>query len=182
MKVKKATIVDAPVDIVYAAWHNFENFPRFMANIEDVRVVSHGRSHWKAKRPLGTSAEWDAEMTLDEKDRAIGWRAIPGNSSLMTGGRVNFNDVGGKTRLDVTIEYAPPGGPLGGVVTKIFADPEKRVEEDLERFRSVIGSAARFSSEPRTDESLGGSMGTTTAMDLAKRMESDGLERDIQDA
>ena len=86
-KVKKEVTVRAPLDIVYQAWHNFENFPRFMANIEDVRVVSGGRSHWKAKGPLGSSAEWDAELTLDEPNRAIGWRSI-GKSSLTTAGRV----------------------------------------------------------------------------------------------
>lgn len=93
MKIKKDIIVDAPVDIVYAAWHNFENFPSFMHNIEEVRVVSGGRSHWKAKGPLGTTAEWDAEMTLDENERAIGWRSIAGSSSVMTGGRVNFEAI-----------------------------------------------------------------------------------------
>ena len=33
------------------------------------------------------------EMTLDEKERAIGWRSIAGSSSVMTGGRVNFEAI-----------------------------------------------------------------------------------------
>ena len=44
-RIKESTTVQASVDLVYQAWHNFENFPRFMDNIEDVRVVSGGRSH-----------------------------------------------------------------------------------------------------------------------------------------
>jgi uncharacterized membrane protein len=169
MKIKKDIIVDAPVDIVYAAWHNFENFPSFMHNIEEVRVVSGGRSHWKAKGPLGTTAEWDAEMTLDENERAIGWRSIAGNSSLITGGRVNFEAIGSKTRLDVTIEYAPPAGPLGEVVSKIFSDPDKRVQEDLQRFREVMEAGAEFQNMGRkADESLGSSMGGTTQEELAE--------------
>ena len=74
-KVKKSVTVQAPVDIVYRAWHNFENFPNFMSNIDEVRVVNGGRSHWKAKGPLGSSAEWDAEVTMDKPNEAIGWRS-----------------------------------------------------------------------------------------------------------
>lgn len=44
-KVKKSVSVAAPVDLVDRAWHNFENFPAFMSNIEEVRVVGGGRSH-----------------------------------------------------------------------------------------------------------------------------------------
>ena len=104
MKVKKQVTINAPVDVVYAAWRNFGNFPSFMENIEDVRVVSSGRSHWKAKGPLGASVEWDAEITLDKEREAIGWRSIPGGSNITTAGRVNFEDRGGGTLLDVTIE------------------------------------------------------------------------------
>ena len=70
-KVEREVVVQAPVDIVYRAWHNFENFPKFMDNIEEVRVVGNGRSHWKAKGPLGSDAEWDAETTLDEHNKAL---------------------------------------------------------------------------------------------------------------
>ena len=55
--VKKFITVEAPVDVVYRAWRNFENFPRFMDNIEEVRMSDGVLSHWKAKGPIGTAAE-----------------------------------------------------------------------------------------------------------------------------
>jgi uncharacterized membrane protein len=169
-KVKKDIIVNAPVETVYGAWRNFENFPRFMDNIKEVRTVSGNRSHWKAKGPLGSAPEWDAEMTLDEPNEAIGWRSIPGDGNLTTAGRVNFRPVDGGTRLDVTIEYDAPGGPLGDAVAKIFSDPEKRVEDDLVRFREAMEKGAELSgfvyAGGRGGESLGGSMGATTSADL----------------
>ena len=146
-KVKKSTSVQAPVGIVYRAWHNFENFPLFMDNIEEVRVVQGGRSHWKAKAPLGTKAEWDAEITLDEPNQCIGWRSINGGASgIETAGRVNFVDRGGTaTDIDVTIEYAAPAGVVGEAVTKIFKDPERQVEADLQRFKETIERGVEMS-------------------------------------
>src|SRR5437762_7682709 len=116
-KVEKEIIVAAPVDTVYQVWHNFENFPRFMDNIEEVRVVGGNRSHWKAKGPLGSDAEWDAEMTLDEPGKAIGWRSIEGNQQLSTAGRVNFRPAGDSTtQVSVVIQYDAPTGAAGNVV------------------------------------------------------------------
>lgn len=170
-KIKKETTVAAPVDVVYGAWHNFENLPRFMDNLEDVRVVSAGRSHWKAKGPLGMTAEWDAEITLDEPNRAIGWRSIEG-TSLTTAGRVSFAEAGAKTRVEVTIEYDAPAGPLGDAVAKIFSNPDRQVEDDLERFKMAIERGAEASgftygaTGTGDGGTLGGSMGATTANDL----------------
>jgi uncharacterized membrane protein len=176
-KIKKQVTIDAPVAQVYAAWRNFENFPSFMENIEEVRVTSEKMSHWKAKGPMGMDAEWDAEITLDEPNRAIGWRGIEGASSVINSGRVNFTEQGaGRTCLDVTIEYAATGGVVGDLAAKIFANPEHQVEEDLERFRSCVGQGmvagtGRFTSVKQSadagNEPLGSSMGAVTENDLA---------------
>jgi uncharacterized membrane protein len=144
-KVETEITVEAPADKVYRAWHNFENFPRFMDNIEDVRVVGGNRSHWKAKGPLGADADWDAEMTLDEPGRAIGWRSIDGNQQLQTAGRVNFEPVGeAATQVSVVIQYDAPGGAAGNVVTQIFSNPENQIAEDLRRFKEVVESQQGF--------------------------------------
>jgi len=173
-KLKQRTTVNAPVNLVYQAWHNFENFPHFMSNVEEVRVVGGGRSHWKAKAALGSHAEWDAEITLDEPNRAIGWRSINGpNSGVETAGRVNFAENAGATDVEVTIEYTPPGGLAGDVVSKIFANPERQVEEDLQRFKDVMErgvelSGLNFASPDPGTESYGGSMGGATPADLER--------------
>jgi len=173
-KVEREVTVQAPVEIVYRAWRNFENFPKFMSNIEDVRMTASGRSHWKAKGPLGVPAEWDAEVTLDEPQHAIGWRSIEGNSSVKTAGRVNFEDRGGATRIRVVLDYDAPAGAAGNVIAKIFSDPEKQMEEDLRNFKETIERGWELSGftygesgdEMRNGETLGGSMGATSTTDL----------------
>jgi uncharacterized membrane protein len=139
-RVEKQVTVRAPAPAVYAVWHNFENFPRFMSNIKEVRAMADGLSHWKAKGPLGASAEWDAEVTMDEPAHAIGWRSIDG-SSLTTAGRVDFDDLGDTTRGRVMLQYDAPAGPAGNLVAKLFSDPERQVGEDLDRFKLAMERA-----------------------------------------
>jgi uncharacterized membrane protein len=109
---------------------------------------------------LGASAEWDAEITLDEPNNAIGWRSIGGErSGIETAGRVNFRPQGTSTDIDVTIEYEAPGGLVGEAVTKIFSNPERQVEEDLDRFKQTIERGVELSGMRYGLQ--GGSMGAT---------------------
>ena len=44
-RVHETIEVEAPVEDVYSYWSNFENFPSFMSNIEEVRMTGHYTSH-----------------------------------------------------------------------------------------------------------------------------------------
>ena len=60
--VIKEIVVDAPVEQVYNSWQNFENFPRFMENIESIQKTGPDTTHWKMCGPMGMAVEWDAKI------------------------------------------------------------------------------------------------------------------------
>jgi len=138
-QVERDIVVQSPADTVYQVWRNFENFPNFMENIEEVRVAGHLRSHWKAKAPLGVTAEWDAEITADEPARAIAWRSVDSpDARVRTEGAVRFEALGDATRIRVSMAYEAATGALGDLAATLFADPERQVEQDLRRFKEMI--------------------------------------------
>jgi hypothetical protein len=139
----------APVDTVYQIWRNFEGFPDFMDNIEEVRDLGNGRSHWKAKAPLGQTAEWDAQIVRDEAAREIAWRSIETrDTSVTTEGAVRFEPEGDATRFHVTLGYEPLGSAQN-IIAKIFADPEGQVEGDLARFKDGVERGGQFQQSAR---------------------------------
>ncbi|HVF11098.1 MAG TPA: SRPBCC family protein [Abditibacteriaceae bacterium] len=134
--VVKEIMVNAPISQVFAFWKNFENFPRFMKNIESIQVTGPDLTHWKCKGPLGTAVEWDAKTTYIEENKKIAWQSTGGQ--IETHGAVTFAEAGtGQTKVTVGLEYEPPGGALGEAVAKLFSDPEDQLEEDLNRFKQV---------------------------------------------
>jgi uncharacterized membrane protein len=137
--IERQIVVEAPAQTVYEVWRNVENFPTLMTNIEEVRDSGEGRSHWRAKGPLGRDGEWDAEITRDEPGREIAWRSIDtAESNVHTSGRVQFKMRGDATLVHVELTYETPAGAVGEAVTKIFANPERRVEEDLVNFKDMM--------------------------------------------
>lgn len=171
-QVRKQVEVEAPVGLVYRIWRNLPNLSLFMDHVHDVRTLDERRSHWKATGALGAEAEWDAEITIDQPEREIAWQSVEGqNGMLQTKGHVRFDDLGsGRTRIDVALEYATPAGVVSDIVAKMFADPEREVEEDLARFKQAVEheqEQSRFEYEQeQSSEMLGASMGTTTPGEL----------------
>jgi uncharacterized membrane protein len=139
-RVHETIEVDAPVEEVYRYWSNFENFPNFMSNIEEVRMTDQDTSHWQVKGPLGKSVEFDARTTEMNPNRGIGWNTTGGD--VMTSGEVRFEEAApGRTRVEVTMNYAdPPGGAVGETVANILSNPERSLNEDLGNFARIVES------------------------------------------
>ncbi|HUF36594.1 MAG TPA: SRPBCC family protein, partial [Gemmatimonadales bacterium] len=138
IRVEQAVTIERPREEIYRFWRNFENLPRFMDHLESVHVLDEQRSHWVAKGPAGTRAEWDAEIHNEIPDDLIAWRSLPG-SEVDQAGSVHFVPVAGGTEVRVVLRYDPPAGKLGAAVARLFGeDPSHQVAEDLRRFKQVL--------------------------------------------
>jgi hypothetical protein len=124
---------------------------------EEVRVTADGRSHWRAKAPLGRTVEWDSEVTEDRPNEYIGWRSLA-DADVPNRGSVRFEKAtGGRgTTVRVELHYDPPGGMVGATLAKLFGrEPGQEVQESLRTFRPPPlqrlqpGDAARRYSGPR---------------------------------
>ncbi len=137
-RVQESIEVQAPLQDVFTYWSNLENFPQIMSNIEEVRVAGD-TSHWRVKGPLGKTVEFDARTTEMSPERGIGWNSTNDND-VETSGQVRFEEVAeGRTRIDVTMNYAdPPGGRVGEVVADAISNPEREMREDLENFARQV--------------------------------------------
>ena len=137
-RVQESIEVQAPLQDVFTYWSNLENFPRIMSNVEEVRVAGD-TSHWRVKGPLGKTVEFDARTTEMSPERGIAWNSTNDNE-VETSGQVRFEEVAeGRTRIDVTMNYAdPPGGKVGEVVADAISNPEREVREDLENFARQV--------------------------------------------
>jgi uncharacterized membrane protein len=127
-----AIIVDAPLEEVYNQWTQFEEFPRFMDGVLQVRQIDDKRLSWRA-RLGGVEKEWEAEITDQTPNRRIAWKSLSGARNA---GAVLFERVPEGTHVTLKLVYDPDGatenvGDALGFVTR-------RVLGDLRRFRQFI--------------------------------------------
>src|SRR5438105_545404 len=102
-RIEQSIEVSAPLSTVYNQWTQFEQFPRFMQGIKEVRQLDDAHLHWRGERD-GREVEWDSEITDQVPDRHIAWRDVSGPHNS---GRVAFEPEGDKTRVNITIDAEP---------------------------------------------------------------------------
>ncbi|TMQ28146.1 MAG: SRPBCC family protein [Candidatus Rokuibacteriota bacterium] len=136
--IERSIDIEAPVRIVYNQWTQFEEFPRFMEGVQEVRQLDDRHLHWRAVVG-GTEKVWDAEITEQIPDERVAWRARAGAANA---GVVTFHRItDGRTRIMLQLEYDPQGvvetvGDAVGVVSH-------RVENDLLRFKDFVEMRGR---------------------------------------
>lgn len=138
--LQKTISIDAPVDQVWEFWNSYENFPRFMHHVREVRSTGvHGQSHWRIEGPGGVPIEYDAVVTEQIPNKVLAWKTVEG-SPVEHAGYVHFEPtVDGRTRLHIRMSYNPPGGAIGHGIAWLFgADAKSRMDADLVRMKTLI--------------------------------------------
>lgn len=133
--VIKTVEVNVPVRTAYNQWTQFEEFPRFMEGIEEVRQLDDKRLNWRAKI-AGKTEEWIAEITEQIPDERVAWRNVTGatNAGVVTFHYLDENT----TRVTLQLEYEPEG--VVETVGSALNVPDRRIQGDLDRFKEYIES------------------------------------------
>jgi uncharacterized membrane protein len=136
--IEQSIDVNVPVRTAYDQWTQFEDFPRFMEGVREVRQLDDKRLAWRAEIG-GKEKRWEAEITEQIPDARIAWRNLTGakNAGVVTFHRLDDDT----TRIMLQLDYDPEGvvenvGDAVGVVSA-------RVRGDLTRFKDFIEQRGR---------------------------------------
>jgi uncharacterized membrane protein len=139
---EKSIYIDASPEEVYDLWTDYENFPRFMSHVVEVRDLGRRRSHWVVKGPGGTEFEWNSVLTEQTRPQRLAWRSEPG-AEIPQSGSIHLEPQRGGTQVTVRMSYTPPAGVLGhGLATLLGADPKAQMDDDLARMKAFIERGA----------------------------------------
>ena len=144
--VEESIDVHVPVRTAYNQWTQFEEFPRFMEGVEEIRQIDDTHVHWRTKI-AGVEREFDTEITEQHPDHRIAWRATQGTQHA---GVVTFHHIDDDTtRIMLQLDTEPEGlveqaGDKLGIL-------KRRVKGDLGRFKEMIESRGTESGAWRGD-------------------------------
>ena len=146
--IEQSIEVDVPVQTAYNQWTQFESFPDFMENVEEIRQTDEKHLHWVVAFG-GNRHEWDAEITEQLPDERVAWRNTDGkdNAGVVTFHRLDDD----RSRVMVQIDFVPEG--VKEKLGSALGAPDRRVEGDLERFKELIESRGRESGSWRGEVS-----------------------------
>lgn len=149
IRVRAAVTINKPRELVYSAFRDFKNLPKFMRHLESVEVLDPRRSRWTAKGPAGKSVTWEAEIIGEVQNERISWKSLP-DSDVASAGTVTFKDASGGRGVEVRVElqYDPPAGTVGAFIARLFGrEPEQEISKDLRYFKQLLETGEIASTE-----------------------------------
>jgi uncharacterized membrane protein len=133
LPIQRWTDVAVPVDKAYQAWTQFEEFPKFMHRVLEVKKEEQNKIHWREKIWFSTR-EWDGEITERRKNDRIAWKSVSGTQHS---GVISFHKLDTNlTRVLVTLDFVP-----SGMLEKMASGMrfvKRAVEADLARFKAYV--------------------------------------------
>jgi uncharacterized membrane protein len=133
LPIQRWTDVAVPVETAFRAWTQFEEFPKFMHRVLEVRQEEDSKLHWREKIWFSTR-EWDGEITEKRQNDRIAWKSVSGtqHSGVISFHRLDKN----LTRVLVTVDFVP-----SGMLEKMASGMrfvKRAVEADLARFKAYV--------------------------------------------
>ena len=134
--VTESVDVDVDVTTAYNQWTQFESFPHFLDEVEEVKQVDETTNHWRVKIG-GQEREFDTVITEQLPDERVAWKSISGD--VQHAGVVTFRRLSDTTtKVTVQLEWTP-----SDLIEKIGAAigaGSHAVKKDLENFKRFIES------------------------------------------
>jgi uncharacterized membrane protein len=135
--LEESTEIVAPPSAVFAQWTHFEDFPKFMEGVEEVRQTGTRKIHWRGKFE-GVFREWDSEITVWIPEHRLAWRATSAGAHSSRAIQMERTESG-NTLLTMAMLIDPNEEWAHLPSTKAIA---QRLQADLARFKSLIESSS----------------------------------------
>lgn len=133
-RIQQSIQVQVPVQVLYNQLTQFEDYPRFMGDVETVEQLDDTRLRWTAmmgERPV----VWNAEITEQTPDRCIVWQSMGEPYEIS---KLEVQPVGpDSAQVTFTLD-ADPGQPVTLAAGDSEAEMAQRLREDLERLKFFI--------------------------------------------
>ena len=148
-RVERTVEVDCPIRTVYQQWTQFEDFPRFMSCVNEVKQIDDSHVHWHAAI-WGTDKEWDAEITEQVPEQRISWRST---GSAENAGTVRFEPLpGNRTLVRLALGYDPKGAlENAGDALRLVSAHVETTMKDFKRYIEQRGAAEGSAGDVRRD-------------------------------
>lgn len=129
-RIQQSVEISVPAHVAYNQLTQFEDYPRFMKEVESAQQVDDTHVRWTTRIGQQTR-NWNSEIIEQKPDQCIAWRNLDGPVNT---GRVDVQALGENgARVTFTLEAAAAHAGTEGDHAMA-----RQVQEDLQRLKQMM--------------------------------------------
>ncbi len=125
--------VAVPIEVAYAQWTQFEDFPEFMHRVEQIEQKDDDTVVWH-ENVWGIRRSWESQIVEQVPDERIVWRSDDrgGHSGVVT-----FHELSDRlTRVELNVDLQPEG--MFEKLASGLRFHRRAVKTDLQRYKAFV--------------------------------------------
>lgn len=134
-RIQQSVDISVPAQVAYNQMTQFEDYPRFMQEVESAQQVDDTHVRWTTRIGQNTR-DWHSEIIEQKPDQSIAWRNLDGPVNT---GRVDVEALG-ENGARVTLTLEADAAHAGTEGDRAMA---KQVQEDLQRLKQMLEAQGR---------------------------------------
>ena len=126
--------VKVPVRVAYNTWTKFEDFPKFLSDVESVTQDADNHTEWKVKVG-GVERQFAAEITEQHPDERVAWTSREGD--VDHAGVITFHRLAeDETRVTVQLDWEATG--LLENLGAVFGVDNRAIKNQLGHYKDYV--------------------------------------------
>ncbi|HZD60492.1 MAG TPA: SRPBCC family protein [Anaerolineae bacterium] len=134
--IERSITVKAPLDVVYATWANFQNFPAYTPHVVSVEKLKKRRTRWVVD-VVGYRLQFEAELDEERPNRMISWHSV--STIKHFGSTYVLPEAGGtKVTVRLTVDMESLPAHLVDELNVSWHEFEETFEDALHSFKRYV--------------------------------------------
>jgi uncharacterized membrane protein len=173
-RIQQSVDISVPAHVAYNQLTQFEDYPRFMQEVESAQQVDDTHVRWTTR--IGQQKrDWNSEIIEQQPDQCIAWRNLEGPVNT---GRVDVEALGENgARVTFTLEADAAHSATEGDHAMA-----KQVQEDLQRLKQMMEAQGHetgaWRGEVHGGQVTGGERGATAGPAGSDNLSENALSKD----
>jgi len=131
-------VVNAPVELCYEWYRNFELLPGIVHNFKAIRHLKDNTWEWNLVGEHGDVSYWEMFLATDIPNRLISWRTTSGPKLNMRLD-INFTKTGNdQTRITAIVSTMSPKSQEGEIIKNLYSVNQRAVSKAMDEFKHLI--------------------------------------------
>lgn len=128
--------IQAPVELCYQVWRDFEAYPEFIHNVKSVMELDSSTWQYEFIGPEGDVSTWTLQLIEDKPNQLISWRTLEGPELQLwiDSSFIRLSET--LTHATITVALGAEPVPVSNIIKNLFGVTQQTIQRNISELKN----------------------------------------------